>query len=164
MKELKLKIHPNKGLNLKIVADNTELHLKKGKSNTLETSYNTNKEFVTLFVYNILEINSKLWFLMSLFYFIISIFGILDVPHKKCIQINSKFIISLKEENNNVELYFNETKNNKALNIKTDLQFDEINNNYYIDTKAKKRLKIMRLVKFSLWILLIIVSICLIVK
>lgn len=156
MKELSLKLTGAANIKPIINIDGNNVKFKKNKFDSFETKFSTDKDRVEISIYKFLEINGKLWFLMSMIFFIISLFGILDVRYERsCIVLDCKFVINLKEKSD-IVITFNSLKDKgKAVEIKTDCDFEEISNNYYVDLKAKKRLKILLAVKILLWIALL---------
>ena len=128
MNELKVKLT---GLNDKcsISIDGTPLKFKKNKFGSIEATHKTDKTKVELSVVKYLEINSKLWWLWQIIYFFLSVFGLFDVfKDKKCLVIEAKFNINLKEQTE-IMLQLNRQRNdNKALSVKTTAEFEEIKN------------------------------------
>ena len=155
MKELNLKLTGSNAVS-SVFIDGKSVRLKRNKFNSLETNYTTDKDCVEVVILRQLELKSRIWFLMAMIFFVISIFGILDPPYdRKFIAINCKFKINLKETNK-VVVAFNNSSNAKAVDIKSDCEVEVIENSYYIDEQVKKRYKILIGAKILLWIALII--------
>lgn len=140
-----------------VLVDNKKLKMKRNNYGNMEGTFQTDKSSVEISVYKYLEINGKLWALMSLIFFVISLFGILEPRYDKhCIVYAYKIKVDLNETSE-VKLALNGYSNNgRAFEISTECQNQELTNIYYVDNKAKKRLKIMKVVKIFMWIGLIV--------
>lgn len=145
--------------------DGTPIKLKRNRSGLYEGLYTTEKDNIELSVYKYLEIKSKLWLLMSLVFFVVSLFGLISPRYdKRCIVLEYKVNIKLKE-NTEVKLSANRfVDKGRAFEITTDADAKEIKNIAYVDKLAKKRLRILRAIEVVLWIALIIVLIALLAK
>ena len=145
------KIRPN------VFIDGKEVKYTKNNYGDLELNYATEKDSIEISICKYLEISGKLWFLMSLFFFVISLFGIFDAQYdKKCIVIDCKYKIKLKEQTNIKFTLCNIENTGRAVVWEGDCECEQIKNEGYIDKKAKKRLKIMLAVKILMWIALIV--------
>ena len=107
-----------------------------------------------------LDVGGIVWFITQIFFFLISVFGIFDIHRKeKCMVFNFETEVDLKEENK-ITLQLNSPQENgQAIDVQTDLTNREISNRYYLDTKAKKTLKILRLTKIFLTLAIVITAI-----
>lgn len=155
MKELNFKIKGTKQLKPTIKVDGKQLKFKKNEFGSHESKFVTDKDKIEVCIYRYLEINSPLWFIMSIFFYIISIFGLLDpIREKQPIVLDYKVELDLtKIDKANIDFTLNQLQNEgKAIEIKTDVPVNEISNVYYLDKKAEKRLKIMKAVKILLFI------------
>ncbi len=163
MNKLKIKFTATSKIRPVVFVDGTPLKMKKNKFDSLEGEITTDKSQVEISICNYLEINSKLWFLSSLFFFFISLFGIFDIRYDKLCAVSScKFILKLTGDDNVNFSFRRFADKSKAVELDTDTKFEELENVWNVDTRAKKRLKIMRITKILLWIALI-VSILLII-
>lgn len=165
MNTVNLKINNFPRGHVSALIDGKKTKLKFNKYGNLEGTYTTDKSSIELSIYKYLEINGKLWFLMSLIFFFVGLMGILDPWYdKSCIVFAYKVKIDLNE-NSDVKLALNRYSNNgRAFEISTECKCQEITNIYYIDTKAKKRLRIMKFVKLGLWVLAIALIVWIIAK
>ncbi len=157
MKELNLKILGSAQIKPTILIDNKKVKSKKNKYGSYDILYTTEKDHVEVSICKYLEINGKLWFLMSMLFWLISFFGIFDVPYdRKCIVLNCKFNLELKEKNN-VSVKFNTIKTQgEAVTIETDSKYEILSNFYYLDKKAKKRVVFLRIFKLISFVLVVI--------
>lgn len=165
-----------KNLNIKITGVSSKFHpymmidgqsvkYKKNQFGSYEINYQTEKEVVEMHIYKYLELQSKFWFLYALFTFIISLFGILEPLYdKRCIVVDCKFSLKLKEQNQMKLQFNNMIGDGKAVEVESDFEVTEIANKYYIDEKVKKRWKFLIAFKVLFWVALIIVTIVLLTK
>ena len=165
MNTLSLKISGCPRGHASVLIDGKKTKLKFNQYGNFEGTYTTDKSSIELSIYKYLEINGKLWFLMSLVFFFVGILGILDPWYdKSCIVFAYQVKIDLNETCE-VKLALNRYSNNgRAYEISTECKYQEITNVYYVDNKAKKRLKIMKFVKFVLWILAVALIVWIIAK
>ena len=165
MNNVNLKVTGGIGLNPNVIIDNNPVKLKKNKYGSLDGNYQTENSEVELKVCRYLELSGKLWLLMSMVFFIISIFGIFNPPYdRKCIQIDYLCKIKLKETND-IKIKINtQNAGDKAIEVESDCEIEEITNAFQIDKVAKKRLVIVRIIEVALWVALIGVIIFLLAK
>ena len=161
MREVNIRIRGADRIRPIIAVDGKQLKYKKNDFATYEAKFQTDKDKIEVCLYKYLEISGKLWWLMSIIFFLLSCFGIFDfVRDKKCIVVDCKFVLDLKSsENNKFDIICNVIKDSgRAVEIETDYQFVEERNYFYIDQVAKKRLKIMKGIKFAI---LVVAVVCL---
>lgn len=165
MNNVNLKVTGGIGLNPNVIIDNNPVKLKKNKYGSLDGNYQTENSEIELKVCRYLELSSKLWLLMSMVFFIISIFGIFNPPYdKKCIQIDYLCKIKLKETND-IKIKINtQNAGDKAIEVESECKIEEITNTFQIDKVVKKRLVIVRIIEVALWVALVGVIIFLLAK
>ena len=159
MKNVNLKIKGIGRLKPVVCVDGKQLKFKKNNFGSYEKTISTDKDKMEIVIYRYLEINGRLWWLISILQFLVSIFGLLDTMKEKgCVIIDCKLIVDLNSsENCNIDLAIDEnSENGKAVNVATELAVEEIVNRSYVDEKAKKRLKIMKFVKLFVFIAIVI--------
>lgn len=165
MNIVNLKVTGGIGLNPNVIVDNNPIKLKKNKYGSLDGEYQTENNEIELRVCRYLELSSKLWLLMSIVFFIISIFGIFNPPYdKKCIQIDYLCKLKLKETNDVKIKISTQNVGEKAVELESDCEIEEITNIFQIDKVVKKRLVIVRIIEVALWLALIGVIIFLLAK
>lgn len=136
---------------------------KKNKFGGLSVNYSTESETCNLKIFNYFENSGKLWYLIYAVYFLISVFGLFDLPlRKKRLNVVLSTNLNLSEHCTfNVKL--NAPKNNEEYaTIESENTFEIIDNRAFINTTIKKRIKIYRLFKLFFWLALIIAGILLI--
>ena len=165
MNNVNLKVTGGIGLNPNVIIDNRPVKLKKNKYGSLDGNYQTENSEIELKVCRYLELSGKLWLLMSMVFFIISIFGIFNPPYdRKCIQIDYLCKIKLKETND-IKIKINtQNAGDKAIEVESDCEIEEITNTFQIDKVAKKRLVIVRIIEVAFWVALVGVIIFLLAK
>lgn len=165
MRNVNLNVVGSSNLNPILAIDGKTLKTKKNKHGNIQYSFDTEKDEIELSVFRYLELNGRLWWLMAILFFVISIFGILNPPYeKKCIQIDYKVKLKLKE-NNDITIKLNASSNDgKVGRIETVCDCEEISNNFDIDKVAQKRKKIIKICEVIAWIALIVTIVALICK
>lgn len=160
MKTLNLKLQGGYEIRPAIEIDGQIIPYKRNKHQSTMITFQTEKECVDIKIKNILEINGPWWWFMQMFFFIISIFGILN-PRlgKNCYIVDYQATIDLPNEQNDVTLKFNMTKDGeKAIDVLSEAKpKDEKSNLYTLDQTAKKRKKILKISYIISWIVLIII-------
>lgn len=141
-----------------VYIDNTPITFKQNEFKNLTCSYQTDKDRVNIKVYKALDIGGIWWFAIQLFFFVISIFGLLDVRMKnRFVGLQYESDVELGDGINNIALGFNSPNNNsKAFDVKTDLQIVENSNKFFIDEDAKKKIKFLNIAKIVLAIVIIV--------
>lgn len=127
--------------------------LKFGKNG--ECAFETEKSAVTVSVFNVLEAASASYYLWSILYFFISIFGIFDSYRDfKCRKIEAEFIVRLSGETRVTvrNRAFNKKGESEAVSIECDCGYEVVKNTQYIDKPAKRRTRIMTAVRIVLFI------------
>lgn len=160
MKKVNLKLTGvNSKFDIHAFADGKEVKLKENNYSGYDGTFETEKEAVTIELVRRMELLSKLWFLYALVTFIVSVFGIFEPLYdKRCLEVNFKIVVSLKEGENNVKVAFNSPKDQEKVG-KIEADAVEVKNQYAISKKAKNRWKLMLALKILFWLALIGVSI-----
>ena len=160
MKTLNLKLQGGYEYRPIIEIDGKEVAYKRNKHEAATIAYQTEKDSVDIKVKNILEINGPWWWFMQMFFYVISIFGILNQRlEKTCYIIDYQASIDLPNEQNDVTLKINLAKDGaKAIDVLSETKpKDETVNLFTLDQTAKKRKKILKISYIVSWIVLVIV-------
>lgn len=150
-----------------VLVDNKPLKLKKNQFGNYCGTYQTENDEASVVVQKYQELSGKLWFLMSILFFVISVFGIFDKPMgKKNTVIDAKYNVKLKENITDFEAFLNFLPtDDKALDVKAEGgEIEEICNLCYEDKVVKKRKKILLITKLLLWVVLVVCAILIIIK
>lgn len=131
--------------------DDFPAQLKTDGAGNLTCTHQTEKGFVNVKVYRLIDVGGPLWFLVQLFFFIIGIFGLFGTHRReKCLAIDFETDVELREVNY-LTIKFNvATDGGRAAEMMTDLRVRELSNCYFTDAKAKKTYKILKIVKLLL--------------
>lgn len=160
MKQLEIKLNGRLPQHLGVFIDNESVALKRDNYSGTAT-YSTEKEKVEVCIYSYLELNGPLWFLVSMFFFVISLFGIFAPRYdKKCVVCSVKFFLTLGEQETVNVKFIPPTVNGKeiggrAVEVSSDFPFEVTENSYSVDMQAKKRRKILFVIKLILWLAVI---------
>lgn len=166
MKTLRVKILGGLSYTPVAIIDGQEKKLKYNKDGSREIIHQTESDKVVLQIENALELKSRFWWITQMFFFFISLFGVLNPRlSKTATKIEYKSTIELSAEDNLVELKIScDKKNDKCIYVNSDCGIQEEINNYSDDSEIRKRKKILLISKVVAWvILLLIVIICFIV-
>ena len=161
MNKLKLKIKaPLKNLCVEI--DGQVFEPEKDESLNNCYAIETEKSTVSVVITRFLELETKLWWLWQILYFVVSLFGILDLKQeKKQLKVFYKAEIALNGENV-VELSLNR-RAEKAVNVvSTNAEINEIENKLEKSQIAIKRKKILKISKIMAWIAILAIVILII--
>lgn len=161
MKELEIKLTGAQNLGETVISiDDKPVNFKKNEFGSYVCKYQTENDKVNIKVFRMLDVGGVIWFLTQIFFFLISIFGLLDIHHReKCLVVDFELDVDLKDENN-LTLQFNSLKENeKAITVQTELTNKEVSNKYYLDAKAKKTLKVLTITKILLALAIVAIAI-----
>lgn len=152
MRNLEIKLNGVSSMNPVVLVDDKRVKLKKNSFGNLIANIETEKETANIKVYKYLQINSKLWFLTEIFFFIISLFGVLDYKKdadRNCTVLEADLDVAVKEQST-LNLVFNSAKKDgKAFEIESSSEVKENSNISYVDNVAKKRKKILKFMKIG---------------
>ena len=155
MSRLTVKMRGNSPLNPAITVDGKDCAVKRNQYGNKTVTVDSNSDYAEIRIFNVIAESSPLWVLYSLFFFFISVFGIFDVrENRKCFVIDVTIKVRLYGDTDFDVAYLPLNDGAKAVEIACDGDYSVENNVYSIDETAKKRRKIMLLVKIALWIAL----------
>ena len=156
MNELTIKMNIAHMPGATVVANGTEVKFKKKDGGLYEGTVPVEESACTLEIFSYSEYGGKLWWLYSLLFFIVSCFGIFDVPYGDGTRIRYKTTLTLSA-NSEVNIRFNPSiVGKKAVELTTSANSEEESNEYYEDEQIKKRRKIMKIVKALTWVAIIV--------
>lgn len=159
MKTLQISLKGTQKFVPTVLVDGKVVKLKKNQFGNFTGTYQTEKDEVSVVIQKYQELSGKFWFLMSMLFFVISIFGIFDKPMgKKNTVIDAKFDVKLTQD----ITYFDATlnlpqQNSRAMDVEIGGgEFKEVCNLCYEDNVVKKRKKILIFTKLAIWVVLIV--------
>lgn len=161
MKNLTIKISGAGKQNNLIFIDDKEVKLKKNSFGSYDHTVQTEKDTVNIKIKSLLEINSKMWFLTNIFFFIISVFGIFDIRlPKKCLAVSFEENVKLHGEQNEITIaLLTQNADKPCATVKSECEVEEVKNICVQDAVALKRRKTLKTTKILLWVALIITGI-----
>ena len=113
---------------------------------------------VRLRIENYHPLNQKFGMLISYFFFIISLLGIFDLRYHykaKRLLFSAEFDLF---EDSELEIKYNSYSNDKeAVELQGNASYSILTNQYFLDEKLKRKIRILNFLKFATWIVFIIV-------
>lgn len=120
-----------------------------------ECAFETEKPAVTVSVFNVLEAASPSYYLWSILYFFVSVFGIFDSYRDfKCRRIEAEFIVRLSGENRITlrNRAFNKKGESEGVSVECDCDCETVRNSQFTDKAARRRTLIMTAVRIAMFI------------
>ena len=147
MNTLKLRVINGSSTETVFKIDGKEVIPKRGKNGASEITYQTDKSSVKLSVQTYLDLRVKGWFLRSLFFFLISVFGIFDKRgNGKSRALSYEGEIPVTGETKATVRVLRFRENEKGLAI-DGVESAETENRWYVDGVVKKRGKVVVVAK-----------------
>lgn len=165
MNQLELKLTGQQSVGGVIVQiDDQPVSFKRNQFGNMVCNYQTEKNSVNIKIFRLLDVGGVFWFITQLFFFVITIFGLFDIHRReRCLVIDFEADIELKESSA-LTLQLNVPKDNQpAVTIQTDLAGSEITNVYFVDAKAKKTIKALKLTKLFLALAIVATAVAIVV-
>lgn len=141
MSELNLKLTNAQYLGYcQVKIDGKEVKCSKNEFGNYVCKYRTESNSAKIEVFRYLDCGGVLWFLTQLFFFIISIFGLLDKKRNKYKAVALEFAAEADTADyGDITLNCNLPKDGaRAIEIKSNTPVSEISNVYYTDKRAKR--------------------------
>ncbi len=166
MRELELKLTGWKVLGTVLVSiDDKPVKCKKNRYGNLVCNYQTESDRANIRIYRLLDVGGFVWFLTQIFFFLITIYGIFDVHRKeRCWVIDFEAEVELKDTNYMTLQCNYPRENGNAINVQTDTVCRELSNSFFLDRKAKKTLKWLKLTKFLLAVAITVIVVLVVVR
>ena len=142
-----LNLYNNRGYKADVYVDGQKVDNKEKKYNApMKYEVSTDNDTVNVVIKKTFEINSKLYILKFLFYYIISVFGIFDVREKVFKTMDVEFFVDLKKTQI-VNMRLNAYSEGGAAVIVDENAVVIERNAFYEDQTAKARYKTLKKVK-----------------
>ncbi len=156
MKKLKIKLTGAYDKVVRVRVNGDEVRFKRNNFGSLEAEADLQNDIAQIEVYKYNEIMGAYWLLAGIFFFIISVFGILSPCYdRRCIAYDCKFAVKPKDDIGNVMLSFYTPKKHEtdgcACDITSDCEVDVHSNRMYVDPVARRRIKIATAVKLFIF-------------
>ena len=167
MKTLKIKFKSfNFSKNSVVLIDGKSIKFQKDRFENRVYEYTTMSDTVNLKIFMLNELNRKGWFLIALFHYIISLFGIFNPPYDKFgYDFNYETNIDLNEIST-VEIKFNFAKNNIKFLSFSGENTEKLDNETNVIKQNEvliKRAKIYRVFRNVMYVALLLLIVGLIV-
>lgn len=131
--------------------------LERIDRNTNRVCFQTESDTAEVILYETHQYTGKCWFLIWLFFYIISLFGLLDVKqNKRCLVTYLRFSINDKVDTYTIVTFNSIRENPRVAEIASQYNISEIANEHYYDQKAKKIHKRLGALKFFTWLAILI--------
>lgn len=168
MKKVKIKLVGVCDSNVRLKVNGCDARIKRNNFGSLEAETDV-EDVAQIEIYKYNEIMGAYWLLACIFFFIISIFGILSPRYdRRCVAYDCKFTVKPKEDTENVTLSFNTPKKDmtegRAYDITSDCEVEEHSNRMYVDTVARRRIKIATAVKLLIFAASVAVAVIVLVN
>lgn len=149
VKELDLQIkNRRRAGDISVKIDGETVTPKPDNTGDMEYKLKTDKDTVKLEIVRVMDAGGALWFIVRLFFFIITVFGLFDLHHKENFLIaDFSAEIDLKESSKFVLRFDHPKDGQRAAAWETDLTVRELSNTYHTDAAAKKKYKILNIAK-----------------
>ncbi len=162
MNNFRLTLNTPSKLAMVVLIDGKTIRGKKKRDKTIY-NFNTTKNMIDVNIFNVVELDSPVWWLWSIFYFIIGIFGIFDRGFGKMTdRIECAFRVSMADNvNMSVGTWY---KDNSVCTVQCDTMYKEIKNKVWQDDSLKKKIKLNKLLRVGLWLVSILVIVAIVLK
>lgn len=150
MNELNLKITNAQYLGYcQVKIDGKEVKCTKNEFGNYICKHHTESETAKIEIFKYLDCGGVLWFITQLFFFIISIFGLLYRKRDKYKAVELEFAVEAETANfGDMALNCNVPKDGvRAIEIKSNTPVREISNVYYINKKARNTFRALVVAK-----------------
>ena len=137
---------------------------KKVKKKAPVIEYETNNSTVELTLRQYSHLNSRLWLLQEIMFFIISIFGIFDKRFGKFYyKENCKIVFNVAAQTNATIKFYSPVSKRPVLKCSSTESFNEVENVFELDKALKQKNKTLNIVKALIVVAVIITAILLII-
>lgn len=156
MKKVELEITiPNAKIVPWIIVNGKNVKVKKVNSILYKTTFLINDESIEMMIFHGHELEGKYWYLFAILSYFISFLGIFNPPYSKnYLSSYVKLLFKIEDDEKIVLRYNNFKQSKKALEVICEADFEEIENEYYLNSSIKKRRIILLIGKLIVWILL----------
>ena len=134
--------------------DGQKIKFEKNKYGNYGCEVLTEKDEIEIRIHEWNEGKSKMYFIMSLIYFIVSIFSIFNTKQDKNFRaIDCCFKVKLSNKENNLNLSYNQFQEGAiAVVHESDCEVEVLSNRYYVDEGARTRDRVLKYIKLFVWV------------
>lgn len=142
-----------------ITVDGKYVKMKKNKTGSYTYNCETNNSKSEILIYKGHYYQTKRWVWWNLLYFIISLFGILDMwQNSKCLVLEAKFNVSTEQDASVVVQRQKFEDGGKFVDMVTQASIEEVSNIQYYDKTAQLKVKKMKKIKLFTAMTIIILT------
>ncbi len=162
MSNFRLTLNTPSKLAMVVLIDGKTVRGKK-RRDKIVYDYSTKNNMIDVNIFNVVELDSPVWWLWSIFYFIIGIFGIFDRGLGKMTdRIECAFRVSMADNvNMSVGMWY---KGNSSCTVQCDTMYKEIKNQVWQDDTMRKKIKLNQLLRVGLWLVSILAIVAITLK
>ncbi len=167
MSKLQLKFINNVRLNAIYILDGIQIvPNKKNKYKNYIYEVETEKKELELQIYSIHELSDRFWFLWTIFFFIIGLFGIFNPRYdKRCMDLRYIGKIHIEQDSELTIAFKTCMDGKKALTFKGNCLIEDNDTNVYRKNKTLcRRFRIIKWIKIGIVVFIIILGVILIIK
>ena len=158
---LRIKCNGTASLRPVIYIDGKAVKIKKNRFGNYLIEHKTEKDNAEVVIRQFPELSGRLWLIMALLFYFISIFGIFNPPYeRRCLNIKCRFTVYLGEGNTDLSLVFRTNKaGGRALELNEGAPVEEFVNECTVDVRAKNRLRVVRVLQAIGWVAFIVAAV-----
>lgn len=156
MSVLNIKVRSLKKYAVQVLVDGRRVKGKSDKTGNMVYTYHTDNAETKVEIFNVNELSSPLWWLWSIFYFFISVFGIFDSGYgNNFFDVRCNFSVDTTSDAN-LQVKIGVSDNGARHNVwQCDTCATPIANEFSKNELLQKRIKSNKILKVFLWILTI---------
>ncbi|MGN0789357.1 MAG: hypothetical protein ACI4MY_05410 [Christensenellales bacterium] len=160
MSVLNIKVRSLKKYAVQVLVDGRRVQGKSDKTGNTIYTYRTDKTETKVEIFNVNELSSPLWWLWSIFYFFIGVFGIFDPGYgNNYFDVRCNFIVDTTLDAN-LQVKIGVSDNGTRSNVwQCDTCVTPIDNEFCNDELLQKRIKSNKILKVFLWIFTIAIAV-----
>ena len=156
MSVLNIKVRSLKKYAVQVLVDGRPVKGKADKTGNIVYTYHTDNAETKVEIFNVNELASPLWWLWSIFYFFISVFGIFDPGYgNNYFDVRCNFLVDTTRDAD-LQVKIGVSDNGTRHNVwQCDTSATPIDNEFSKNELLQKRIKSNKILKVFLWILTI---------
>ena len=164
MKSVSFSLRGRNAKNILLYVDGKRIKTKRNQYGVELANFQTENNSINVKVQSCLQLQNPLWFLVNMFFYIISFFGLFDVrPSKEFTVIDFEATFGLAEEKNTIDLTF-DSKVDKVAKIDSPCQCEQKTNKVEFDPVLFKRRKILKISKVITFLLAVAITLIVLIN
>ena len=160
MSLLTIKVRSLKKYAVQVLVDGRRVKGKSDKTGNMIYTYHTDEDKAKVEIFNVNELSSPLWWLWSIFYFFISVFGIFDSGYgNNFFDVRCNFFVDTTRDAN-LQVKIGANVDGTRSNVwQCNTVATPIDNEFCKNQLLQKRIKNNKILKVFLWILTIAIAV-----